>query len=626
MATTFDVFYLGAGDFLDPTEGNSTAENADFLVGSSFGSLGDPLYEQVKTLSGSDYSGGDGTAYDSDNLTSDDTFTIDGGPPQTFDTLIAYNATITYVDGSTDTITALVMQDTYGNLYLIPEETYNTDQAALESQRIAGITIDSVDNDTMDMIADRYGAEYVNEINGSVGEDVFYGTAGNDAITGGLGNDTLAGGAGDDIFYFADDWGQDTIYGDEWDGTGTGANDWLDFSAVSAPIQVTFTTSEDGTVTDGTNTVTFDNIEGIIGTGGDDMIDASADNSGLYLRGGAGDDTIIGGGDGDIIFGDLGNDTLTGGGGDDIFLYNAGDGSDVITDFNAGNTGTLSDGDSTNNDFIDLSGFYDNLSELYADQLDDGVLNQSNTTDVKGRTVEYSDNETFGSGSLTFTGASGDASFFTAENTGVTCFAEGTMLATPKGAVKVEDLRPGDLLQTADHGLQPVLWIGRSALGWRDLAKQPNQRPILIRENAFGLHAPLLVSPQHCLMVQDALGRDRFVRARHLAQTPLARVAHGQRGVCYYHVLCRSHEVLFAEGVPTESFYPGPQALAMMREETREGLYRARPELRNRPAEQAMGPRARPVMTRQEVLTRFRGQPSASQITGAGWAPSVAHI
>ena len=67
----------------------------------------------------------------------------------------------------------------------------------------------------------------------------------------------------------------------------------------------------------------------------------------------------------------------------------------TITDFNAGNTGTLDDGNTANNDFIDLSGYYDNLSELYADQADDGILNQSNTLDGKGRATDYSDNTQF---------------------------------------------------------------------------------------------------------------------------------------------------------------------------------------------------------------------------------------
>ncbi|MEZ5869252.1 MAG: hypothetical protein R3D46_12795 [Defluviimonas denitrificans] len=130
MATIFDVFYLGTVAALDPTEGNTTAENAASLLGATFGSRTDPLFSAVQTLAPVSYSGGSSTAYDTDNLAANDTFSIDGGAAQTFDTLVIYNATITYADGSTAVITANVMQDTAGNLYLVPETTYNTDQTA----------------------------------------------------------------------------------------------------------------------------------------------------------------------------------------------------------------------------------------------------------------------------------------------------------------------------------------------------------------------------------------------------------------------------------------------------------------------------------------------------------------
>ncbi|MEL7131760.1 MAG: LamG-like jellyroll fold domain-containing protein, partial [Pseudomonadota bacterium] len=101
------------------------------------------------------------------------------------------------------------------------------------------------------------------------------------------------------------------------------------------------------------------------------------------------DDTLIGG---------TGDDTLTGGAGDDIFVFAPGDDDDVITDFNAGNSGDIDDGDQTNNDFIDLSAYYTNIFELRDDLADDGVLNQS--------VGDFTDNTGLG-GSITMTGVSG---------------------------------------------------------------------------------------------------------------------------------------------------------------------------------------------------------------------------
>lgn len=128
------------------------------------------------------------------------------------------------------------------------------------------------------------------------------------------------------------------------------------------------------------------------------MLRGGRDND--EVRGDEGNDTLLGESGNDTINGDTGDDVLTGGQENDTFIYHSGGGHDTITDFNFGNSGGLSDG-SENNDFIDLSYSYDSLAEIYGDQLDDGILNQSNDT-VEG--VDYSDNSSFDGGSLTFTG------------------------------------------------------------------------------------------------------------------------------------------------------------------------------------------------------------------------------
>ena len=51
------------------------------------------------------------------------------------------------------------------------------------------------------------------------------------------------------------------------------------------------------------------------------------------LEGGAGNDLLSGYTGNDTLWGGAGNDTLTGGAGVDTFIYNSGEGKDVITDF-----------------------------------------------------------------------------------------------------------------------------------------------------------------------------------------------------------------------------------------------------------------------------------------------------
>lgn len=163
MATTFDVFYLGTGPALDPTEGNTTTENANAIVGNTYGSFGDPLVNHIQTLSpgSGGFSGGaSSNAYDMNNSASNEKFTLDGGPDQTFDVMVIYNTTIIYTDGTTVTITATVFQDTAGRLYLAPENTDNSDQDALEAKPIASIKLNSVSSTPNNMFGDRSATNY----------------------------------------------------------------------------------------------------------------------------------------------------------------------------------------------------------------------------------------------------------------------------------------------------------------------------------------------------------------------------------------------------------------------------------------------------------------------------------
>ncbi len=77
---------------------------------------------------------------------------------------------------------------------------------------------------------------------------------------------------------------------------------------------------------------TLDNLV-INALGGDDIVDASAVPAGLInltLNGGAGNDELHGGQGNSLLVGGPGADVMIGGAGDDTFIWNPGDGSDVI--------------------------------------------------------------------------------------------------------------------------------------------------------------------------------------------------------------------------------------------------------------------------------------------------------
>ncbi|WP_299613916.1 Hint domain-containing protein [uncultured Tateyamaria sp.] len=267
----------------------------------------------------------------------------------------------------------------------------------------------------------------------------------------------------------------------------------------------------------------------------------------------------------DTLTGGTGNDTLSGGAGDDVYVFNAGDGNDVITDFNAGNSGSIGDGDQTNNDFIDLSAYYTHIHELRDDLADNGVLDQS--------VGDFGDNTALG-GSISMTGVSGTDLTF--DNTNVACFTAGALIETVDGPVPVENLRRGMRLRTWDNGDRPVRAVLRRKVdGSGDLA------PILISAGALDNRRDLIVSPAHRMLISDwraqmLFGADEvlvsaanLVRGDRIYRTPC-------RQVTYYHILMDRHEVIFAEGAATETFHLTREAVdAAEFEDSEEGAVAA---------------------------------------------------
>ncbi|MGO4914453.1 Hint domain-containing protein [Pseudogemmobacter sp. W21_MBD1_M6] len=141
----------------------------------------------------------------------------------------------------------------------------------------------------------------------------------------------------------------------------------------------------------------------------------------------------------------------------------------------------------------------------------------------------------------------------------VPCFVAGTLILTPDGEVPVETLRPGDLVMTHDDGAQPLRWIGQ-----REVAAEGSFAPIRINANTFGIHRELLLSPLHRVMIRDSLaellfGEDEvLVAAKDLVNDYSVRPVEGGT-VTYVHILFDRHQVVFSEGLTTESFLPGPQ-------------------------------------------------------------------
>lgn len=153
------------------------------------------------------------------------------------------------------------------------------------------------------------------------------------------------------------------------------------------------------------------------------------------------------------------------------------------------------------------------------------------------------------------------------------CFAAGTKIETLRGTVPIEALRVGDRVTRAPQGDAVLRQILSRHVPAAELAARPNLRPIRISAGAFGPDMPqrdLLVSPQHRMLlsskiVQRVCGAPQaLVAATRLTDLPGIERDISVPSVTYFHLVFDAHEVIYAEGAPSESFYPGPVAIAAL--------------------------------------------------------------
>jgi hypothetical protein len=201
------------------------------------------------------------------------------------------------------------------------------------------------------------------------------------------------------------------------------------------------------------------------------------------------------------------------------------------------------------------------------------TLNADGTFDVVGDGDEEDFNFTY----TIDNGTDTDVGFVNA--TSVPCFVAGTLIATPDGDRCAETLVPGDMVMTKDEGAQPLRWIGS-----RSVAAKGDFAPIHIRANTLGQHRDLLVSPLHRVLIKDNLAELLFgeaevlVAARDLLDDhSITRREGGE--VTYVHLLFDRHQVVFSEGLETESFLPGPQTATSFEAEVVAEIYSIFPEL-----------------------------------------------
>ncbi|MBD3879064.1 MAG: hypothetical protein SR1Q5_05175 [Quinella sp. 1Q5] len=214
-------------------------------------------------------------------------------------------------------------------------------------------------------------------IDGGAGNDTIYSPTNNSTLRGGEGNDTIDSYGFGVLFQYTDGDGKDKIYG--FNETSTLSIFDSSYSTKRSGDNIILTVGKGKIFLMGaaylsnvniTKGLTLDNASAAKVTLASDVKDANAstrtknikitgnalDNSIVggskndtitggngedYISGGAGNDKLYGGKGNDTLWGSKGNDSLWGNAGNDTFIYNYGEGKDVIFGFDNNDTLTL---------------------------------------------------------------------------------------------------------------------------------------------------------------------------------------------------------------------------------------------------------------------------------------------
>lgn len=187
----------------------------------------------------------------------------------------------------------------------------------------------------------------------------------------------------------------------------------------------------------------------------------------------------------------------------------------------------------------------------------------------------------------------------------ISCFTKDTRIETDRGPVPVQLLQADDLVRTLDHAFQPLRWVGSRAV-----AAKCALAPVVIRRGALGNIRDLVVSQCHRMLISGWRAETLFgvpevlVTARALVNGDTIYLRPGGTAT-YYHLLFDTHQIVFAEGVPTESYHPAQAAADISAGATHREVLALFPELAETGG---AGPLVRPAVTDCEAVIWAAGR------------------
>jgi hypothetical protein len=156
-------------------------------------------------------------------------------------------------------------------------------------------------------------------------------------------------------------------------------------------------------------------------------------------------------------------------------------------------------------------------------------------------------------------------------------FAMGALVSTPNGQIAVEDLQPGDMINTTAGEPAKLLWIGSSTI----VPASGERRTPLIRimADTFGPSRPssfltvgpsarLLQTPHH--MRGDEASDQMFTLASEFVDGVNVIEVCPPTPVRMFHLCLERHAAIIVGGMEMETFHPGTKALRSVSHTTRD--------------------------------------------------------
>jgi hypothetical protein len=146
-------------------------------------------------------------------------------------------------------------------------------------------------------------------------------------------------------------------------------------------------------------------------------------------------------------------------------------------------------------------------------------------------------------------------------------FARGALIAVPGGAVAIEDLLPGMVVDTRT-GPAPVRWLGRITLPPANLRQDGGPEIFRINGDAFGADRPqpdvvlcsgARIAHRAARLAASMVGPEVLVPIADFADGINVTAIAPMSAVQSFHLMLDRHEVIGVNGIPVESYHPGTE-------------------------------------------------------------------